>query len=165
MSIAPKEIPADGLGKLLRYEPDTGLFFWLERRQGRKLSEPAGTPDERGYIRIHIDGRRFTAHRLAMLYMTGEMPSRVDHDNGNRSDNRFSNLRVANSSQNGANAKVSASNTTGFKGVSRYKDKYAASITVDRQRIHLGCFESAAEAHSAYCRSATKHFAEFARFE
>jgi HNH endonuclease len=156
---------AEELRNVLRYDPKTGEFFWIARCQGRKLNGPAGTPDERGYIRIHISGHRFTAHRLAMLYVNGEMPDYVDHINGNRSDNRLSNLRVANKSENGANAGVNSNNTTGFKGVSLYQDKYAAYITVRRQRIHLGYFITAEEAHAAYCHSAKKHFGEFARFE
>ena len=54
----------------------------------------AGSVHSTGYVRIGIDGRKYTSHRLAWLYVHGVWPSdQIDHINRNRSDNRIANLR------------------------------------------------------------------------
>jgi len=54
----------------------------------------AGSVHSTGYVRIGVDGGKYTAHCLAWLYTHGVWPSdQIDHINGNRSDNRIANLR------------------------------------------------------------------------
>src|SRR5438045_2733801 len=73
------------------------------------------------YVFIRVDRRCYRAHRLAWLYMTGEMPIEVDHLNLNRADNRWQNLRVATRVQNAANSPARRPSITGIKGVRRLK--------------------------------------------
>ena len=129
------------LKSLLRYEPSTGTFRWLADRPPRcKAGGVAGYNNGSGYNKISLGGRRYYAHRLAFLYMTGEMPPGViDHINGDGIDNRWENLRCVSQKENGANK------TTGV-GV-RFKDgswhaRYAGK--------HLGVFDSKEEATNAY---------------
>ena len=66
-----------------------------------------------------VDGKRYLAHRLAWLYMTGEWPSKeLDHEDRNRSNNRWLNIRVATKKQNGENRKLHKNSQTGVRGVS-----------------------------------------------
>lgn len=83
------------LKELLFYNPETGNFTWLVRSADRiKIGQTAGCLDKtNGYISIKVDKRRYTGHRLAYLYMTGEFPTEIDHINRNRADNRWENLR------------------------------------------------------------------------
>lgn len=144
--------------ELLLYNDDTGHFFW---RSTRKI---AGTLRVDGYIQIRVDGVAHYAHRLAWLYVTGEWPKyQIDHMNGIRSDNRASNLRGASHSDNCRNAKPWRRAHDLPKGVHRSKKRFSASITVNRRKIYLGHFKSAAEAHGAYIEAAKKHFQNFAR--
>ena len=82
------------LKEVLKYFPRTGRFRWrVPGPRGAPAGREAGTRHG-GYRSIRIDGVRHYEHRLAWLYVHGEHPTGdIDHDNGNRADNRISNLR------------------------------------------------------------------------
>jgi hypothetical protein len=82
------------LREVLKYFPRTGRFRWrVPGPRGAPAGREAGTR-QGGYRSIRIDGVRHYEHRLAWLYVHGEHPTGdIDHDNGNPSDNRISNLR------------------------------------------------------------------------
>ena len=92
-----KTLTAARLRELLQYDPETGVFTRLVKTSnGIKVGDVAGTADARGYILIRVDGWLHLAHRLAWLHMTCEWPKgMIDHINGVRDDNRWSNLRRA----------------------------------------------------------------------
>jgi hypothetical protein len=98
--------------------------------------------------------------------MTGEWPKdQIDHKNGNRSDNRFCNLREATRSQNLANSAKPCPNQSGLKGVCWNKalGYYVAQIRINGKNVGLGYFKSPMDAHLAYCRAAQEHYGDFAR--
>jgi len=76
---------------------------------------------------------------------------RRDHRNRNGLDNRRDNLRVATASQNAHNTGLWAHNKSGYKGVGYNKNarKWKARITVRKNVIHIGYFNSAIEASGA----------------
>ena len=156
------------LRELLHYDPLTGIFLRLVSANSRvKVGDIAGSLHKAtGYRRIQIDGRDYMAHRLAWFYVTGEWPTAdIDHWNLNRTDNRFCNLREATNSENHANMRARADNTSGFKGVYFHKPnrKWVTQITVIGKRIYLGSFDTKGSAHAAYAAAAKQHFGEFAR--
>jgi hypothetical protein len=169
-SILPKVretlLTADEVRRLLKYEPDTGTFYWGVDTWNTSVGDIAGSRQSRGYWHIKINRRLYMAHRLAWLFVTGEWPiGHVDHINGNRSDNRFANLRIATGSENAWNSSIRSNNACGYKGV-HYKKaikKFVAQIHVGWRVRHLGVFHTAVEAHSAYWKAAQEHFGEFAR--
>lgn len=154
------------LREVLSYDPETGVFTRLVATSNRvAVGSDAGTTRIDGYIQIHIDGRLYSAHRLAWLYMTGEWPSdKVDHINRRKFDNRWGNLREANTSQNACNSLVRIDNTSGVRGVSFCKttNRWRALIVVNGKRRHLGRFDDIGSAAAAYAVAAREAFGEFA---
>lgn len=149
------------LKKLLAYEAKTGVFTWSAKPSwGVNAGDRAGYTADSGYRSIAIGGTAYKEHRLAWLYVTGELPEfDIDHINGARDDNRFSNLRHATRLENMQNVSVSKANSTGFVGTCfiTAKQKWAAYITVARRRIHLGHFDSLNDAVAARLAAKQKH--------
>ncbi|MGB9054416.1 MAG: HNH endonuclease, partial [Pseudolabrys sp.] len=93
-------LTANRLRKVLSYAPATGIFRWKVSASTRApVGTIAGAKNGRGYRQIRIDGRPYSASRLAWLYMTGKWPnSEISYLNGKPSDTRWANLREATSS-------------------------------------------------------------------
>ena len=126
----------------------------------------AGTLDKKGYRAITIKGRKYPAHQLAWLYMTGEWCSLViDHCDLDPSNNCWSNLRRATKSQNNANRSLQRNNSCGLKGASPDGRRWRATIFKNGRIRHLGIFPTPQEAHAAYVKAARELFGEFARTE
>src|SRR4029453_4351227 len=92
---------AKPLRKILSYAPATGIFRWKVSASSRApVGATAGAKNGRGYRQIRIDGRAYSASRLAWLYMTGKWPnSEISYINDKPSDTRWANLQEAPSSQ------------------------------------------------------------------
>ena len=72
----------DRLKELFSYDPLTGVFINLQSSGKRKAGNIAGSKHNAGYVKIFADGASYLAHRLAHLYMTGELPTEhMDHIN------------------------------------------------------------------------------------
>ena len=120
------------LRELLKYDPLTGQIKWLRRDSQRtRMNSIAGTQDKWGYIKINVKRTIYRAHRLAWALQTGSWPTEdIDHKNGIRNDNRWSNLRLATRSQNCMNSQRRHDNTSGHKNVSWCKiyNKWVARV-------------------------------------
>jgi hypothetical protein len=150
------------LKELLNYDETTGLFFRLKSNNQRKVGEVAGTVHHEGYIRIQIKYKIYAGHRLAWLYKYGEFPkSKIDHINGNTSDNRINNLRLANDVENARNRKITSQNSSGFKGVSKHLNMWRARYKANNKSYCLGLFETKELASKAYELATLKEFGEF----
>lgn len=148
------------LKELLHYCPVTGVFTWIVARQRARCGDAAGRINHDGYRQIGIDGKRYSTHRLAWLYMTGEWPERqIDHRNGVRDDNRWSNLREATNAENGQNRGVRSNSTSGFMGVtwSKKLGMWQAQIGIAGRVKYLGYFTTQEDAHAAYLAAKAKH--------
>ena len=149
------ELSRNEVAALLAYDPDTGLFTWNVTRSGcggMKAGDVAGTVNVKGYRRVSINYRYYAAHRLAFLLMTGAWPTQqVDHLNGQRDDNRWSNLREASNALNKQNMrKARQDNKTGLLGVRPFRGRFRATIMLNGQSKHLGVFDSPDVAHAVY---------------
>jgi len=114
--------------------------------------------------------RALVIHRIIMARILGRPLQRseaVDHVNGNPLDNRRINLRLASKSQNAANAKLRSDNSSGYKGVcwSIPGNRWRAYARANGKQIHLGYYDTAEDAHQAYCKFAEEHYGEFARLK
>lgn len=101
------------LKQLLHYSPKTGLFVWRVNRGRVRAGDKAGTMNyseyDSGHIAICISRQLYYAHRLAVLYMTGLMPTEeVDHIDGDGTNNRWNNLRCVSRVVNGRNCRQKA---------------------------------------------------------
>jgi hypothetical protein len=134
MKIQRKPIDLAEIAKLFTY--DNGSLYW--KKSGKK----AGTPRKEGYIVIQLHKTQYYAHRLIWSLLKGEIPQdrHIDHINRNKSDNRIENLRLVTNRENALN-KVSKLSNTGIYGVSKDRDYYKVSFTVDGKSIHVGNFK------------------------
>ncbi|HIE4429971.1 TPA: HNH endonuclease [Burkholderia multivorans] len=160
------ELTAERARELLDYDPETGEFRWKVRRGKQRPGLLAGSVDAKGYVTIRIDYKLLFAHRVAWLIVTGEWPIfQIDHRDGDKSNNRFANLRTATNSQNQANIGLRAHNTSGIKGVSwsREKQKWEARFRCENRQYFVGYFNDIREARVAYQCAIEKYFGEYAR--
>jgi len=106
-------------------------------------------------------------HRLIMGCTKGD-GIKVDHKNGDTTNNQRYNLRKSTMVQNIQNQKRRSTNKSGYKGV-RYttfksgRGAWRACITVNNHRYHLGYFHSAEIAARVYDEAARNLMGEFAR--
>ena len=136
----------DTLREHLQYDSETGLFL---RKKGRNKEKIAGSISSNGYVVIKVSNKAYMAHRLAWLFMTGAFPFLfIDHVNGVKNDNSFSNLREVTKSQNSQNVKRI--------GVRKRKNTYDARIMTGGQSTYLGSFKTRTEACSAYLTAKKK---------
>lgn len=161
----------DRVKQVLRYCADTGELRWLvDMGRNKTAGKIAGCRRPDGYIAARIDGRLCLAHHLVWVLVKGEWPSElIDHEDLDTSNNRFENLREASHSQNKANKRANANNTSGFKGVCFVRSRahlstpWMASIKVDHRNRYLGTYATPEAAHAAYVAAAIQHFGDFAR--
>ena len=156
-------LTVERLKVMLHYDPETGLWTWLwcPPPNQRYTGLQAGYTRSDGYNLIRIGGVAYYCSRLAHLYMTGEWPSEeMDHVDRDPSNDRWENLREANSSQNKVNRTLAANNTSGFRGVSFNKARGKWVAYVDN--LQLGAFDTLEEAVVARDSAAKDIHGEFA---
>jgi hypothetical protein len=141
------------VSKILEYCRETGMFKWKVRVNSKVPSgATAGTPQNNGYILITINRKKYLAHRLAWFMEYREFPNgQIDHINGNRIDNRISNLRVVTTSENQQNLR-SPRGKNPYLGVSAIKGTllWQAHIQVNGMQKNLGRFKTPEDARDAY---------------
>jgi hypothetical protein len=152
------------LKKWVHYDPETGAFTRVRTSTNNgtaSVGSKAGSRDAQGYITIRIEGKKYKAHRLAWVCMTGEWPTGcIDHINRDKADNRWSNLREATRAQNSANTGARSNNLSGAKGVGR--NTRGKPFRARYKGTYLGSFATKEDAHRAcltYARSVDGEFA------
>lgn len=143
------------LADLFTYNPETGEFARKASMGKARAGVVAGSIHHTGYRRIKVMFREYKAHRLAWLYAYGAWPNgQIDHINGVRDDNRIANLRDVGGTENQHNRRgPSANNRAGYLGVSlcSKSGRYRATIKLDGKNKRLGLYDTAEQAHEAYC--------------
>lgn len=139
--------------RLLSYDAQSGVFTWRQAKVSKR--QIAGCLCAQGYWRIKIAGKSYKAHRLAWFVTFGVWPAdMIDHINGDRSDNRLNNLRLADNAKNQMNRRNASSRnkSAGMLGVNWNPEamRYAARLQFGGKRIHIGYFDSPEEASQAY---------------
>lgn len=133
------------------YDPVSGHVL----RGGKRV----GWQNPDGYRYVQCGAKQVKEHRLIWFLVHGAWPSeQLDHINGNKRDNRLTNLRPASGSVNQHNTRRRCDNSSGYKGV-RYhaaSGAFQARIGLHGRQHHLGTFPTAYEAHLAYERAANE---------
>lgn len=161
------QITCEIVRELLHYSPVDGVFSWRKReRRWFKTDRAYSTWNSRyagkraGYVwkchksdyqlrQIKLFGKHHSEHRLAWLYMTGEIPDQeIDHKNRDATDNKWNNLKDSGHAQNCRNRSMRKDNSSGITGVSYRADrkKWRAHCCVNGKRHHLGTFSEIDEA-------------------
>ena len=137
-----KPLPAaEALNAVLRYEPESGLLLWRVKRGRAAAGQRAGCLSPDGYRRVGVtvgvirDVR--LEHQIIWMMQTGRLPAPgtvIDHINGVKNDNRWSNLREISQSLNVGRApfpKMAAGRTL------------PRNVTLDKRRgtynVQMGC--------------------------
>lgn len=124
--------------------PEEGLIYWKDPL-GKMCSGDLAGSTSNGYCRLMYDGRWFHRHRVIFYYVYKYLPVIVDHIQGVENGDSIHNLQAIDASSNATKAKLSRTNSTGFKGVSWNKNanKFTAQIYHNNKKVHLGCYDSA----------------------
>ncbi len=135
------------LHKVLYYNPNTGIF--TRQKSGKSACRSDLT---KGYKRVFVFRKYYKAHRLAWFYMTGAWPKyQIDHIDGNKCNNVFSNLRDVEQSVNKHNRFQPYNNSElGVLGIYKYGNKYLAAIRHNNVLTKLGVFDDITIAKQAY---------------
>lgn len=164
----PRRDPIIPIGPSIAYVPLTrGAYALIDREDAERLLGTrwvAWTDNDVTYAQrtLCVGGKRTTI--TLQHFLAGAPGLLVDHANCKPLDNRRINLRSATSSQNAHNRGRSKNNTSGYKGVTRKGDGWAAQIMHNKQRVWIGTFVSPEEAHAAYRSEAARLHGHFAHF-
>ena len=159
-----KILTQDYLKECFEYNADTGILTWKKRPRlhfradrthsvfnkitaGRSAGCVSKT-DRLKYLRVKLDQKMYSVHRLICFMVNGCWPDEVDHQDGNGLNNRWSNLRDVSRQVNSCNQRLPSNNTSGQRGVQWYEsmNKWVARINIKGKRAYLGAFTDINEA-------------------
>lgn len=142
------------LREIFEYNPDDGFVRWKQGRSNMIAGSRVGSINKYGYLHVTINSKSYKLSRVIWILMFGSIPENyyIDHINGNKSDNRLSNLRLATNNQNQQNRPAPKNSSSHYRGVTWHKQmkKWMARICHNNKRETLGFFETAEAAYAAY---------------
>ena len=154
--------------ELFTYNEFTGELLWkpnvrLKYKNGAIAGSSSNT---NGYVQVQVNNKMHLAHRIIWEMKNGPIPKGllIDHVDGNRTNNKLSNLRLCTKSQNTCNGKLRSTNTSGFRGVSwsRSMSMWRSQIRTQNGPMNLGYFETKEEAYAARLKAEKEYHKEFA---
>lgn len=127
--------------------------------------------DDRPYVhsRYSKSGPWILLHRVILERIIGRSLAEgelTDHKDNDPLNNRRSNLRIANRSQNRMNSRLERTNTSGYRGVyyNKATGRWRSALWVNGHRINIGTYDDPKTAYAAYCEFAKTYHGEFANF-
>jgi hypothetical protein len=175
MPIHKNPLPALAILKeRFAYDPATGVLTHRTHRCAELVGEEAGWPSGsfKEYLNVSLNcggvRKQYAVHRIAWMFITGNDPGdmEVDHINGDARDNRANNLRLVTRTQNMQNQKHHRNNRLRSRGVHQKPNgRYAAAISCDGRRYHLGNYATIEEANIAYRAAAVVAHGKYKRVE
>jgi hypothetical protein len=150
-----QELTQEYLKEALRYDENNGIFTWNHRPLDHfeskwaftiwnktlehKIAGCAKRSGNTKYIYIRINDKEYLAHRLIWLYVHGEWPVQIDHEDGDGLNNKLKNLRNVSHKGNARNCRLGKNNKSGIMGVilNKKTNKWESRIKVSYKQIHL----------------------------
>lgn len=156
------------LNELFDYNKTTGVLRWkIDKSPKARRGNMVGTYHNIGYMSTTINRKQYWLHRVIWKLVTGQDPEKcIDHINGNRADNSWSNLRQAEMWQNNSNRKTDKRNKHGLHGVTFHKVNkirpWEARIQHKSKSTLIGYFNCPLMAQLAYHEKARELHGSFA---
>jgi hypothetical protein len=153
-------ITQERLKELFTYSPN-GKFT---RNKNGKEVKCSVTKGQR-YLRLGIDGKPYTMHRMIFLYHHGYLPKTTDHIDGNRMNNKIENLREVTQQQNCLNSKHRTTSKSPYKNVywNNAAKKWSVVMSINGIRKYFGSFEDIDLADLVAQEARSKFHGAFAR--
>jgi hypothetical protein len=147
------------LKECFSYDSATGEMRWLERpphhfrtakghkvfnaqQSGKKAGCGNESPPGHVYLKVRVNKRLHLCHRLAWVWMNGDIPAgmEVDHIDGNTLNNSAANLRLVTSSGNSKNSRRRKNVKAPYQGVYWYDRLNACMVQINTggKTINLG---------------------------
>jgi HNH endonuclease len=144
------------------YNPRSGELSYNMPRHAVVVGQVITGPT----VKVPASGPQYAVERIIWYWMTGKDPGEllVDHQDGDHSNNRWSNLRLATPQQNMFNKEGTGQFAKGvvFKADANRSKPWSARIRIDGKKVPLGSFYTHDEAAEAYRIASEKVHGEFA---
>lgn len=126
------------------YDPQTGDLVFNKHPYKSYEGKSCGYRHASGYIVVNYKGKKYRAHRIIWMMMTGEDPREltIDHIDQDKSNNSWRNLRLATHTEQQHNVS--------HLGYRKTPWGFSVRIMVEGERVTLGTFKTENEAQSAY---------------
>jgi hypothetical protein len=146
------------------FEYRDGVLYWKNAVRPSFNGKQAGCDDGQGYIKVTINKKQYLAHRIIYLMHYGEMPTTIDHADRDVHNNHIENLRPADSSTNGMNARAWKASSTGCRNVTRQnkRNKFSVFIRVKGKSKFIGNFADLELADLVATEARAKYHGKFA---
>lgn len=133
------------------YDRERGILIWKNHwaiNKSKFLNTSPSSTSKAGYICFGLKGVTHAVHRVIWFIETGEVPNHIDHIDGNKLNNKISNLRSVTPRENSQNKKEHREGK--LIGASKKRKRWAAAATVNGKNTHIGTYDTELEAHNAY---------------
>ncbi|WP_370841709.1 HNH endonuclease signature motif containing protein [Gemmiger formicilis] len=137
------------LKKEVRYDKNSGQFYWIKNKIHRNLSTPIGTNTTSRYKCLTYNQVKYYLHKLAWYFEYGIYPlEQIDHIDQDTNNNSISNLRLVTPEENSRNKPKRRDNISGITGVSydKWSDKWVVRIKNGNKYENRGRFDSISKA-------------------
>ena len=157
-------ITQERLKELFDYQDGT----FIRRSTGVQIVANFGV---KRYLRVFVDGKPRSLHRMIYLWHHGHLPKTLDHIDGDRANNKIENLREATQQQNCLNRKHHSNSKSPYKNVylqsptknSEWKRNWVVRITVNGKSKYIGSFKDLELADLVATEARDKFHGQFAR--
>jgi hypothetical protein len=162
------KIDIDKLRERIAYDKTKGLFMYLKPSNSATKGWWEGTVSAQGYCRLHFGGRGIQAHNVAWMLTYGKITEglEVDHIDGDRTNNKISNLRLATRSQNLYNRPNLRGDTSIGKGVSIHRKTglWRVRLNVNKEQMNFGYYRDLELAELVAQEAISKYHGEFSNY-
>lgn len=142
---------------LFDYDKENGKLYWKNHwcanRRPALVGNLVGVKENTGYLSIGINYKRYYVHRIIWKIETGTFPDDfIDHINGDKKDNRFSNMRLVNNRKNQQNQYSHREGRLVGCYFHIRRQRWIAQIKLPgmKNQKYLGLFDTELEAHRRY---------------